>query len=139
MFNIDELIKKAILEKNNPKKEAYRALKSAILLAKTAKNAKPINETDILRKLIDQRKDSMQIFEANSRKDLADVERIQMQYLSELLPPETPDEVIEEFIVTMFPNGYSQKQMGQVINEVKKTYPDASGKVIARLVKNHIS
>lgn len=138
MFDIDKLIKEAILEKNGSKKEAYRALKSAILLAKTAKNAKSINEIDILRKLIEQRNDSIQIYEANSRKDLADIEKDQLKYLKELLPPETPIDVLEEFIVTSYPNGYSQKQMGQVINEVKKTYPDTSSKTIATIVKKHI-
>ena len=137
-MNIDKLIKEAMLEKNSAKKEAYRAIKAEILLQQTAKNAKEINEISIIRKLIKQRDESASIYDANSRKDLADLEREQIKYLKELLPPEISRDKIQEAVMTAYPNGYSQKEMGKVIKEIKAIYPTADSKLIADVVKSHI-
>ena len=102
---IDNLIKEATLEKNSAKKEAYRAIKAAILLNNSSKNPKPngkminINkgtdtitlselEISIIKKEIQVREEQVAMYEANSRKDLADMYKEQMKYLKELLPPE---------------------------------------------------
>ena len=137
-MNIDKLIKEAMLEKNSAKKEAYRAIKAEILLQQTAKNAKEINEISIIRKLIKQRDESASIYDANSRKDLADLEREQIKYLKELLPPEISRDKIQEAVMTAYPNGYSQKEMGKVIKEIKTIYPTADGKLISEVVKKYI-
>ena len=137
-MNIDKLIKEAMLEKNSAKKEAYRAIKAEILLQQTAKNAKEINEISIIRKLIKQRDESASIYDANSRKDLADLEREQIKYLKELLPPEISRDKIQEAVMTAYPNGYSQKEMGKVIKEIKNIYLTADGKLISEVVKEHI-
>jgi uncharacterized protein YqeY len=137
-MNIDNLIKEAMLEKNSTKKEAYRAIKAEILLQQTAKNAKEINEVSIIRKLIKQREESASIYDANSRKDLADLEREQIKYLRELLPPEISEDKIQEAVMTSYPNGFTQKEMGKVIKEIKTIYPTADGKLISEVVKKHI-
>ena len=137
-MDINELIKNAMLEKNSAKKEAYRAIKAEILLQQTAKNAKEINEISIIRKLIKQREESASIYDANSRKDLADLERSQIKYLKELLPPEISEDKIQEAVVTAYPNGFTQKEMGKVIKEIKAIYPTADGKLISEVVKKHI-
>ena len=160
-MDIDKLIKEATLEKNSAKKETYRAIKSELLLNNSSKNSKPegketghfkihcndgsefefyTNELDtsIIRKLIKQREESASIYDANSRKDLADMEREQIKYLKELLPPEVSKDRIQEAILTAFPTGYTQKEMGKVIKEIKQIFPSADGKVIADLVKQHI-
>ena len=137
-MNIDNLIKEAMLEKNSTKKEAYMAIKAEILLQQTAKNAKEINEVSIIRKLIKQREESASIYDANSRKDLADLERGQIKYLRELLPPEISEDKIQEAVMTSYPNGFTQKEMGKVIKEIKTIYPTADGKLISEVVKKHI-
>lgn len=138
-MQIDELIKQAMLEKNSSKKEAYIAIKAEILLQQTAKNAREINEISIIRKLIKQREESASIYDANSRKDLADLEREQIKYLRELLPPEISKEQIQEAVVTAFPKGYPKKEMGFVIKQIKDIYPTADGKLISEVVKEHIN
>ena len=154
-MNIDNLIKVATLEKNGARKEAYRAIKAELLLNNSSKNPKPegkivltlgtsdliqITELDlsIIRKLIKEREEQVAMYDANSRKDLADMYREQMKYLKELLPPEVSKERIEEAVVTSYPNGYTQKEMGKVIKEIKSIYPTADGKLISEIVKNHI-
>ena len=157
-MDIDRLIKEATLNKNGSAKEAFRAVKTELLKNQTSKNPKPegkficvtgldswkenveINELDlsIIRKLIKEREEQVSMYDANSRKDLADMYREQMKYLKELLPPEISKEKIQEYIVTAYPNGFTQKEMGKVIKEIKSTYPTADGKLISECVKEYI-
>ena len=46
---------------------------------------------------------------------------------------------IQEAIMTSYPNGYEQKQMGKVIKEIKNIFPTADSKLISELVKEHIN
>ena len=148
---IDNLIKEATLEKNSAKKEAYRAIKAELLLNNSSKNPKPsgkmINVVDktlseleisIIKKQVQIREEQVSMYEANSRKDLADMYREQMKYLKELLPPEISKEQIQEAVTTAYPNGFTQKEMGKVIKEIKSIYPTADGKLISEVVKKHI-
>ena len=148
---IDNLIKEATLEKNSAKKEAYRAIKAELLLNNSSKNPKPsgkmINvgdktlselEISIIKKQVQIREEQVSMYEANSRKDLADMYREQMNYLKELLPPEISEDKIQEAVMTSYPNGFTQKEMGKVIKEIKAIYPTADGKLISEVVKKHI-
>lgn len=156
-MNIDELIKCATLEKNSAKKEAYRAIKAELLLNNSSKNPKPFGkniyvkeyepgkdfhtnelEISIIRKQIQIREEQIAMYDANSRKDLADMYREQMKYLKELLPPEVSEDKIQEAVMTSYPNGFIQKEMGKVIKEIKAIYPTADGKLISQIVKEHI-
>ena len=148
---IDNLIKEATLEKNSAKKEAYRAIKAELLLNNSSKSPKPsgkmINvgdktlselEISIIKKQVQIREEQVSMYEANSRKDLADMYREQMNYLKELLPPEISEDKIQEAVMTSYPNGFTQKEMGKVIKEIKSIYPTADGKLISEVVKKHI-
>jgi uncharacterized protein YqeY len=148
---IDNLIKEATLEKNSAKKEAYRAIKAELLLNNSSKNPKPsgkmINvgdktlselEISIIKKQVQIREEQVSMYEANSRKDLADMYREQNKYLKELLPPEISEDKIQEAVITAYPNGFTQKEMGKVIKEIKTIYPTADGKLISEVVKKHI-
>ena len=148
---IDDLIKEATLEKNSARKEAYRAIKAELLLNNSSKNPKPtgkmINvgdktlselEISIIKKQIQIREEQISMYEANSRKELADMYKEQNKYLKELLPPEISKDKIQEAVITAYPNGFTQKEMGKVIKEIKSIYPTADGKLISEVVKQHI-
>ena len=160
-MNIDKLIKLATLEKDGAAKEAYRAIKAELLLNNSSKSPRPegknvakidfvrekevvleihVNELDlsIIRKLIKEREEQISMYDANSRKELADMYREQMKYLKELLPPEISEDKIQEAVMTSYPNGFTQKEMGKVIKEIKAIYPTADGKLISEVVKKHI-
>jgi len=145
MIDIDKLIKEAMLEKNSAKKEAYRAIKAELLLIQTGskgQKARPVDETDVVkvvRKLLKERDEQVSMYDANSRKDLADMYREQIIYLKELLPPEISEDKIQEAVMTAYPNGFTQKEMGKVIKQVKEIYPTADGKLISEVVKNILS
>lgn len=160
-MDIDKLIKCATLDKAGAAKEAYRAIKAELLLNNSSKNPKPegkiiklvtfcrnndsfdieVNELDlsIIRKIIKEREEQISMYEANSRKDLADMYKEQRDILKVFLPPEISEDMIQEAVTTAYPNGFSQKEMGKVIKEIKNIYPTADGKLISKVVKNHIN
>ena len=144
MINIDKMILEAMSEKNASKRDAYKAIKAELMLIQTGSQGqkpRPVDESDmvrITRKLIKEREESISMYDANSRKELADMYREQVQYLKELLPPEISKDKIQEAVMTAYPNGYSQKEMGKVIKEIKAIYPTADGKLISEVVKEHI-
>lgn len=158
-MDIDKLIKLATLNKNGAAKEAYRAIKAELLLNSSSKNPKPegksicvtgldswkenveITELDlsIIRKLIKEREEQVSMYDANSRKDLADMYREQMKYLKEILPPEISRDKIQEYITSTYPNGFTQKEMGKIIKETKSIYPTADGKLISEVIKQYIT
>ena len=91
MININELIKKAILDKNQIKLDTYRMLKSAILEFQKAKNAQEFNEDvelKIIKKMIKQRQEVAQVYKQSGRDDLAATELAQSVVLRDLLPLE---------------------------------------------------
>ena len=160
-MNIDKLILCATKDKVSAAKEAYRAIKAELLLNSSSKSPKPegkvvstitftregekpfeieINELDlsIIKKQVQIREEQIAMYDANSRKDLADMYREQNQVLKALLPPEISKDKIEEAVVTAYPNGYTQKEMGKVIKEIKTIYPTADGKLISEVVKKYI-
>ena len=159
-MEIDKLIKYATLDKVGAAKEAYRAIKAELLLNNSSKTPKPegkvvntvtfargneifeikINELDlsIIKKQIQIRDEQISMYDANSRKDLADLYREQNKILKFLLPPEISEDKIQEAIMTSYPNGFTQKEMGKVIKEIKTIYPTADGKLISEVVKKHI-
>lgn len=99
-----------------------------------------ITELDlsIIRKLIKEREEQVSMYDANSRKDLADMYREQMKYLKQLLPPEISRERIQEAVYGLYPYGFEKKEMGKVIKEIKDIYPTADGKLISETVKQYI-
>ena len=144
-MDIDKLIKEATLEKNSAKKEAYRAIKAELLLIQTGsqgRKPRPVDDNDVVivtRKIIKEKEESISMYDANSRKDLADMYREQLKYLKEILPPEISKDQIQEAVMTAYPNGFTQKEMGKVIKEIKAIYPTADGKLISEIVKEHIN
>ena len=143
-MDIDKLIKEAMIEKNSAKKEAYRAIKAELLLIQTGSNGqkpRPVDDLDIIKvakKQIEIREEQISMYDANNRKDLADMYREQNKYLKELLPPEISEDKIQEAVMTSYPNGFTKKEMGKVIKEIKTIYPTADGKLISEVVKKHI-
>ena len=140
-MDIDKMIKDAILEKNGAKKEAYRAIKAELILITTGKNAPSTIdeaiEVKVIRKLISQREESISMYEANSRQELADMYKEQNKYLKELLPSEISKDDIKNTIYGLYPNGFSKKEIGKVIKSVKEIYPTADSKIIAKIINEN--
>ena len=83
-------LKTAMLAKDEAGLRSLRAVKAAILLAKTAEGGsgelKEEDEIKLLQKLVKQRKDSLEIFQQQNRTDLAKKEEEQIAVIEKFLP-----------------------------------------------------
>src|ERR1700716_577152 len=83
-------LKTAMLAKDEGALRGLRAIKAAIIIAKTSEGAggelKEEDEAKLLQKLIKQRKDSLEIFQKQSRADLAKKEEEEIAVIEKFLP-----------------------------------------------------
>lgn len=139
---IDTEIKAAMLAKNDVRLRGLRAIKAALLLAKTEKGAAEelSEEAEIkaLQKQIKQRKESAEIYLAQNRADLAKIEQEEVAVLEEFLPKQLSPEELEQAIRKIIAEqGVSDlKGMGKVIAAANKDLAGKSdGRSISEMVK----
>ncbi len=100
-------IKTAMLAKDANALTSLRAVKAAILLAKTAEGAKEElsadDEIKIVQKLVKQRKDSLEIFEQQNRPDLAEKERQEIAVIEKYLPAQLSPEELKAELQKLLP------------------------------------
>ena len=100
-LRINDDIKIAMKAKDAVSLRGLRAIKSAILLAKTDGSGKVLDdagEIKIVQKLVKQRKDSLDIYEKQDREDLAVKEREEIEVLNRYLPKQMDATELENFI-----------------------------------------
>ena len=139
---IDQDIKAAMLAKDDARLRGLRAIKAALLLAKTEKGASEnINEeaeTKVLQKLVKQRKESAEIYKAQNREDLYQIEVEEMNVIEAYLPKQMERDEIKSFVheVVTRVGATSMKDMGKVMGVVNKELAGkADGKTISEVVK----
>ena len=139
---IDNDIKKAMLEKNKDELNALRSIKSLILLAETDKNASADLSGDvenkILMKAAKQRKEAGEIFQKEGRAELAEKEFQELEVINRYLPKAlTEDEVLVEVQKIIEQTGAKGPQdMGKVMGPATKLLAGkADGKMISEIVK----
>ena len=144
--NLNNELKNAIKAKDSLKLDSLRAIKSAVLMAQTAKNSSGSLEDDeiikLLQRLVKQRRESAKIYKEQNRHDLAEPEELQAEIISSYLPEQLSEtellKVVRETISEIGAIGL--KDMGKTIGIVnKKVNGKAEGKLIATLVKKELS
>jgi uncharacterized protein YqeY len=135
-------IKTAMLAKDSNALTSLRAVKAAILLAKTAEGAKGELSTDdeikIVQKLVKQRKDSLEIFEQQNRPDLAEKERAEIVVIEKYLPAQLSPEELKAALQKIIAQtgAASPADMGKVMGMATKALAGkADGKAISAIVK----
>ncbi|MBY0244323.1 MAG: GatB/YqeY domain-containing protein [Sphingobacteriaceae bacterium] len=143
---IDQEIKQAMLAKDQVKLRGLRAIKAAILLAKTEKgNNEEISqeaEIKILQKLIKQRKESSDIYKQQGREDLSSVEDEEISIISLFLPVQMDRAEVETIIAKLIEESgvSSVKEMGKVMALANTALAGkADGKLIAEIIKSKLS
>ena len=135
-------LKTAMLAKDEVALRSLRAIKAAIILAKTATGAgKELSEEEeikILQKLVKQRKDSIEIFTQQNRNDLAKKEQEEVAVIEKFLPKQLTEEelkaAITEIIASTGASGMGD--MGKVMGAASKQLAGrAEGKSISNMVK----
>ena len=141
-LTINEQLKKAMLAKDEKGLRGLRAIKSAILLVKTAEGGaaglSEEAEIKMLQKLVKQRKDSIEVFETQGREDLAVKEREEVEVIEQFLPKQMSTEEIKLAVAEVIKeSGLSgMAALGQVMGlSTKKLAGKADGKAISAVVK----
>ena len=140
---INEDIKQAMINKDKEKLEALRAIKAALLLEKTGKDVSSgiIPETvelKMLQRLVKQRRESAEVFKAQGRPDLAEVEIFQAAIIEKYLPEQMSDDeviaIVKKVIAETGATGI--KDMGKVMGTASKLVAGkADNKLIAEIIK----
>ena len=144
--NIDKDIKSAMLSKDGARLRGLRAIKAALLLAKSEKGASDVltdeTEVKVLQKLVKQRKESAEIYQQQNRDDLYQIELEEMQVIEAYLPKQMSREEVSAFVKDAITRSgaESMKDMGKVMGLVNKELAGkADGKTISELVKELLS
>ena len=139
-------LKTAMLAKDEKSLRSLRAIKAAILLAKTSEGAggelKEEDEVKLLQKLVKQRKDSLEIYQQQNRGDLAQKESEEIEVIEKFLPKQLSTEELKTMIAKIITEvgASSPADMGKVMGAATKQLAGkADGKTISSVVKELLS
>ena len=122
---IQQDIKAAMLAKEREKLESLRAIKAAILLAKTADGSESVADdalVKIIQKLVKQRKETAVIYKEQNRPELAEKELMEASYMEVYLPKQLSEEELTAEIKKIIAEvgATSAKEMGKVMGVASK-------------------
>lgn len=142
---INNDLKEAMKAKDQQALRGIRAIKAAILLAKTDGTHHDLDEASeikLLQKLVKQRKDSLDIYEKQGREDLAQTEREEIEIIEKYLPEQMSEEELEKIVKAIVEKtgASSMRDMGKVMGMASKQLAGkADGKTISEIVKKLLS
>lgn len=135
-------MKTAMKAKDTVALEALRAIKSAIILAKTETGSGDVlaeaDEVKMLQRLVKMRKDSAEIYTTQGRADLAEPELAQIAVIEQFLPAQLSEAEIETIIARIISETGASgiASMGKVMGLASAEIGgQAEGKVISGIVK----
>ncbi|MFC5283069.1 GatB/YqeY domain-containing protein [Pedobacter alpinus] len=143
---INQDIKTAMLAKEEITLRSLRAVKAALLLAKTEKGASQEITEDaeikVLQKLVKQRKESADIYKSQQREDLYQIEVDEIKVIEKYLPQQLSQEELNTYIKGLIEklNVTSVKEMGKIMGLANKELSGkADGKAISETIKSLLS
>ena len=135
-------MKDAMKAKDEAGLRGLRAIKAAIIIAKTAEGAggelKEEDEPKLLQKLVKQRKDSLQIYQQQNRADLAKKEEEEIAVIEKFLPKQLEEAALKTILAKIIAEtgASSIADMGKVMGIASKQLAgQADGKTIGATVK----
>ena len=143
---IETEYKSAVKSKDKPKISTYRLILSGIkdldIKNRSGIDKKDTDDSDIsklLKKMIKQRSESIEVYKKNNRDDLLKIEQQEVEILSNYLPKQlSEDETLKlcnDVIVKL--GAKDIKDMGKIMGELKKNYSDSIDFAIAgKVLKN---
>ena len=130
---IENEYKNALKSKDKNKISTYRLILSSIkdldIVNRSGPNKKETDDDDIkklLKKMVKQRAESIDIYKKNNRTDLLEVEQNEYDILTSFLPKQLSEEETKKVCVDVISKigANSLKDMGKVMGELKKTHAD---------------
>jgi uncharacterized protein len=144
--NVMAQMKDAMKSKNEAMLRALRAIKAEIIKAKTDPGANgeidEATEQKFLQKMVKQRKDSIEIFEKQSRADLAEKEKEELAIILQFMPEQMSEADITAAIQQIITDtgAASAADLGKVMGVASKQLAGkADGKTISNIVKSLLS
>ena len=147
---IETEYKNALKAKDKSKISTYRLILSSIkdleISNRSGPNKKETDDNDIkqlLKKMVKQRSESIDIYKKNNRSDLLEVEQNEYDILTSFLPKQLGEEETKKICLDIISKvgASSVKEMGKVISELKKQHADEidfakAGPMIKELLSN---
>ena len=130
---IENEYKTALKSKDKNKISTYRLILSSIkdldIVNRSGPNKKDTDDEDIkklLKKMVKQRAESIDIYKKNNRTDLLEIEQIEYNILTGFLPKQLGEEETKKICADLIAKvgANSIKDMGKVMGELKKTHSD---------------
>ena len=130
---IETNYKNSLKSKNKMEISTYRLILSSIkdldIANRSGPDKKDTDDNDIkklLKKMMKQRTESIEIYTKNNRKDLLEVEQKEFDLISTFLPQQLSEDETKKICVETISKlgAESIKDMGKVMGELKKQYPD---------------
>lgn len=135
-------LKTAMLAKDEGGLRGLRAIKAAIIIAKTSEGAggelKEEDETKLLQKLVKQRKDSLAIYQEQKRPDLAKKEEEEILVIEKFLPKQLDEQALRAVLAKIISEtgASSPADIGKVMGvATKQLAGQADGKTISAIAK----
>ena len=147
---IENEYKNALKIKDKSLISTYRLILSGIkdldILNRSGPNKKDTDDTDItklLKKMIKQRSESIEVYKNNNREDLLKIEQNELDLLSNYLPKQLSENEIKNICLkaVSLVNAETIKDMGKVMGELKKSNPEnidfsIAGKILKQILTN---
>ena len=147
---IETEYKTAVKLKDKAKISTYRLILSGIkdldITNRSGPNKKDTDDTDIsklLKKMIKQRTESIDVYKKNNRDDLLKIEQNEVKILSVYLPKQLSEDETKKLCSDLVSSleAKSVKDMGKIMGELKKNYSDSidfsiAGKIIKEILNN---
>ncbi|MDC3138451.1 GatB/YqeY domain-containing protein [Candidatus Pelagibacter sp.] len=130
---VENEYKNALKSKDKNKISTYRLILSSIkdldIVNRSGPNKKETDDEDIkklLKKMVKQRAESIDIYKKNNRKDLLEVEQNEYDILTSFLPKQLSEDETKKICADVISKigANSLKDMGKVMGELKKTHAD---------------
>jgi uncharacterized protein YqeY len=144
--NVMAQLKTAMLAKDEASLRGLRAIKAAIILAKTSEGAggelKEADETKLLQKLVKSRKDSLEIYQQQGRADLARKEEEEIAVIERFLPKQMDEAALKEAVAKIIAEtgAASPADIGKVMGAATKQLAgQADGKMINAVARELLS
>ena len=147
---IENEYKNALKSKDKNKISTYRLILSSIkdldIANRSGPNKKDTDDEDIkklIKKMVKQRAESIEIYKKNNRTDLLEVEQNEFDILTSFLPKQMSEEETKKLCADLIAKlgASSVKDMGKIMGELKKSHPDEidfakAGSIIKELLNS---
>lgn len=142
--NIDKQIASAMKSGDNVRLAVWRSIKTEFVKFQTSGSNSELTdekELQIISKMVQQRKDSIEQYLTANRKDLANAEQAELDILASFLPKEPSEDDIRNLIKEIFAyreQPPTMKDMRDVMTAVRAEYPTVNGSLVSKIFKEFI-